>query len=80
MHLTCAAVPTCQHFGIQLKFPIAAAHRFCDLDYLGQWMDRRDLKKAWFEGNNILFVGQLLVYLRDVEALPRGASGFGSVV
>jgi Prenyltransferase and squalene oxidase repeat len=67
MHLTCAAVPTCQHFGIQLKFPIAAAHRFCDLDYLGQWTDRRDLKKAWFEGNNILFVGQLLVYLRDVE-------------
>jgi hypothetical protein len=67
MHLTCAAVPTCQHFGIQLKFPIAAAYRFCDLDYLGKWMDRRDLKKAWFEGNNILFVGQLLVYLRDVE-------------
>jgi len=70
MHLTCAAVPTCQHFGIQLKFPIAAAHRLCDLDYLGKWMDRRDLKNAWFEGNNILFVGQLLVYLRDVERYP----------
>jgi hypothetical protein len=70
MHLTCTAVPTCQHFGIQLKFPIPAAHRFCDLDYLDQWMDRRDLRKAWFEGNNILFVGQLLVYLRDVERCP----------
>jgi len=70
MHLTCAAVPTCQHFGAQLKFPIATAHLFCDLDYLGKWMDRRDLKKAWFEGNNILFVGQLLVYLRDVERYP----------
>ena len=22
MHLTCTAVPTCQHFGIPLKFPI----------------------------------------------------------
>jgi hypothetical protein len=67
MHLTCTAVPTCQHFDIPLKFPITAAHQFCDVDYLRQWMDRRDLKNAWFEGNNILFVGQLLVYLRDVE-------------
>ncbi len=66
-HLTCAAAPTCQHFGIPLSHPIKAAHRFCDLDYLRQWMDQRDLRNAWFEGNNILFVGQLLIYLRDVE-------------
>ena len=66
-HLTCAAVPTCQQFGIPLKHPIRAAHRFCDLEYLREWMDRRDLRNAWFEGNNILFVGQLLIYLRDVE-------------
>ena len=67
MHLTCTAVPTCQQFGTPLRFPIAAAHQFCNVAYLRQWMDRRDLKNAWFEGNNILFVGQLLVYLRDVE-------------
>lgn len=70
LHLTCAAVPTCQHFGIPLKYPIAAAHQLCDLDYLRDWMGRRDLKAAWFEGNNILFVGQLLIYLRDVERHP----------
>ena len=70
LHLTCAAVPTCQHFGIPLKYPIFAAHQFCDLDYLKNWMGRRDLRAAWFEGNNILFVGQFLIYLRDVERYP----------
>jgi hypothetical protein len=67
MHLTCTAVPTCQQFGTPLRFPIAAVHQFCNVAYLRQWMDRRDLKNAWFEGNNILFIGQLLVDLRDVE-------------
>jgi hypothetical protein len=40
------------------------------LNYLADWLDRRNLKSAWFEGNNILFVGQLLVYLRDEEGHP----------
>jgi len=69
-HLTCTALPTCQHFDIPVKYAVSAAHRFCDLNVLQNWMDRRDLKNAWVEGNNILFVGQLLVYLRDVERYP----------
>jgi hypothetical protein len=67
LHLTCAALPVCRHFGLTLTNQVRAAHAFCELDYLRNWLDRRDLKHAWFEGNNILFVGQLLVYLRDVE-------------
>ena len=77
LHLTCAAVPTLQHFGISLKYPIAAAHPYCDAEFLSQWLDRRDLKYAWFEGNNILFVGQLLVYLRDVERYPGAQAAMG---
>jgi hypothetical protein len=67
LHLTCTAVPTCQQFGMKLPFPIRSAHRFCDRTYLRMWLDNRCLEHAWYEGNNILFVGQLLVYLRDVE-------------
>ena len=69
-HSTCAALPVCQHFGIELPYPVHAAREFCKQDYLQQWLDARNLTHAWFEGNNILFVGQLLVYLRDVEATP----------
>jgi len=74
LHLTCAALPFCQQYGIELPYPIHEAHRFCDLAYLKRWMEARDWKQAWFEGNNILFVGQLLVYLRDVEKYPGAAA------
>jgi hypothetical protein len=67
LHLTCTALGTCQHFNISVPHPVYDAHRFCDQTYLSAWLDRRDLRNAWLEGNNLLFVGQLLVYLRDIE-------------
>ena len=67
LHLTCTALGACQHFGVPVRHPLRDARRFCDTDYLDNWLERRDLKDGWFEGNNILFVGQLLVWLRDVE-------------
>lgn len=70
LHLTCAVLPVMQEFGVALTHPLRFAHRFCDSSYLGEWLRRRDMKDAWFEGNNLLFVGQLLVYLRDVEGRP----------
>lgn len=69
-HSTCTAIPALQHFGIPVPFLLTAAYQFCDVEHLAAWMDRRDLSNAWFEGNNILFVGQMLVYLRDVEQHP----------
>jgi hypothetical protein len=73
LHLTCAALPFCQEYSIVLPYPIRAAHRFCDLNYLKHWTASRNWKNAWFEGNNILFVGQLLVYLRDKEKYSGAA-------
>lgn len=70
MHLTCAALPFCQDHSIILPRPIFAAHRYLDPNFMSQWMKQIDWKRAWFEGNNILFIGQLLVYLRDVEKYP----------
>ena len=78
MHLTCSALPFCQQFAIELKHPIRAAHKFCDQEFLKQWMESRDWHRAWFEGNNILFVGQLLVYLRDTEMHPGAATALNA--
>jgi hypothetical protein len=74
LHLTCSALPCLQQFSVRLTHPIREAHRFCEIAFLKRWMDTRDWKQAWFEGNNILFVGQLLVYLRDVEKYPGAES------
>src|SRR5437667_6364521 len=52
VHLTCAAVLTCQQFDIPLKHPIRAAHRFCDLEYLREWLVRHNRTNAWFEVND----------------------------
>lgn len=69
-HLTCTVLAACQHFHVPVRYSVVNAHRFCDRNYLAQWLSERDLKRAWLEGNNILFVGQLLVYLRDYERHP----------
>jgi len=70
LHLTCAVLPVCQQFGWALPGPLLFARRFLDRPWLRNWLDGRDLRSAWLEGNNILFAGQLLVYLRDVEREP----------
>ncbi len=73
LHLTCAALPAMQEFGMGPPQPLRFAHRFCDSSYLAEWLGRRDMTDAWLEGNNLLFVGQLLVHLRDIEGY-QGAS------
>lgn len=67
LHLTCATLPLARQFDLDLRHPLHAARDFCDPDRLRTWLEARDLRKAWFEGNNLLFIGQLLVHLREVE-------------
>ncbi|CDH43063.1 prenyltransferase/squalene oxidase repeat-containing protein [Candidatus Contendibacter odensensis] len=70
LHLNCAAIPAALQFDVPIRYPLKFAYRFRELDYLKSWLDQRDLRDAWLEGNNLLFVGQLLVYLRDLENDP----------
>lgn len=72
-HLTCTAIPALAQFGRKPKHPLAAARRYTDPGFLQQWLDERDMTNAWFEGNNLLFAGQLLLYLRDQENDPDAA-------
>ncbi len=67
MHLTAAVLPLLSTYGVRPHYSLSNARRFLNPHVLRQWLDSRNLSRAWFEGNNILFVGQFLVYLRDVE-------------
>lgn len=77
IHLACSAVlPVAQQIGICIK-PLYSVYEYCDPQWLTTWQSNIDWRYAWFEGNNILFVGQLLVYLRDVEKHPHAAQALG---
>jgi hypothetical protein len=71
LHLTCTVLPVLQEYGMQPKHHLRSAHRFCNQSFLDRWLNQRDLHDAWLEGNNFLFAGQLLVFLRDVEKHPK---------
>lgn len=67
LHQTCsAALPVLQLLKIRPK-PIYLANDYCNTEVLKAWQDNIEWKNAWIEGNNILFIGQLLIYLRDFE-------------
>lgn len=68
MHLAAHVLPTLALLGVQPKYPLTFSHTFLDTVYLLDWLNKRDWKDAWLEGNNLLFIGQFLVFLRDVEA------------
>jgi hypothetical protein len=74
LHLTCTVLPYLQDVGCRPKYPLSFARKFLDIKILNSWLDGRDFSDAWLEGNNLLFVGQVLLYLyevvRDLEAKP----------
>ncbi len=74
LHSTCQALATSLHFGIPVQHKLSFVYPFCEPSYLEKWLDNRDFSDAWFEGNNLLSIGQLLVYLRDFEKYPPAAS------
>lgn len=68
-HLAAHVLPALSLLGAQPKYPLQFAHRFTDLDFLRDWLEARDWRDAWLEGNNLIFVGQFLIHLRDVEGM-----------
>jgi hypothetical protein len=67
LHSTCTALPVLKQFGLEPRYPLSHASQYCHLPTLRRWLDDRDLSNPWFEGNNLLFIGQLLMALRDYE-------------
>jgi hypothetical protein len=71
MHLTAHALPALHLLGARPAYPLSFARRFLDRDTLRLWLDQRDWRHAWLEGNNLLFVGQFLTYMRDFEQIEE---------
>lgn len=71
LHLLCTVIPFLIDFRIKPKYDFSDAKKFLNKEYLIPWLKRRDWSDAWLEGNNLLFVGELLVYFRDIEKEPK---------
>jgi len=72
-HLTAHALPTLSLLGAGPMYELRFAHRFLDSNELVSWLERRNWKNAWLEGNNLLFIGQFLIHLRDIEKRKEAA-------
>lgn len=70
-HLTAHVLPALALLGHRPRYPLVFARDFLDTPYLAKWLDARDWRDAWLEGNNLVFVGQFLIHLRDLEGEPR---------
>lgn len=73
LHLSTTVLPVINLFQSKPYFQLKFAHKFLDKKFLNDWLERRDWHDAWLEGNNLLFVGQLLVYLKDKEHIEDAA-------
>ena len=68
-HLAAHVLPALSLLGAQPTHPLKFAYPFTNLDYLQSWLEARDWRDAWLEGNNLIFVGQFLIHLRDIEGI-----------
>jgi hypothetical protein len=71
LHLTCHALPALALLGARPAHPLRAARRLLDRGELLAWLERLDWRRAWREGNELLFAAQLLLHLREVEGRPE---------
>lgn len=67
MHLVAHILPTLHILGAAPKYPLRFAHPFLDPQHLRKWLDKIDWSQAWLKGNDLLFIGEFLLYLRDFE-------------
>jgi len=62
LHFACHVLPTLDILGVKPDFDLQFVERYADQNFLVAWLSKRDLTSAWLEGNNLLFVGQLLLW------------------
>lgn len=73
-HLAAHVLPALNLLNASPAYSLSFAHAYTDLHFLQQWLDARDWSEAWLEGNNLLFVGQFLIYLRDIEGVSSASA------
>jgi hypothetical protein len=73
LHLAIHVLPALDLLGARPRFRLRFAERFAEPAGLLSWLEQRDWRKAWLEGNNLIACGQLLVHLHQVEGDPAAA-------
>lgn len=73
-HTLVTVLPTLKLYGVLPKYKLIREHDFCDLKYLSNWLDNTNWRDPWLEGNNLLFTGQCLIYLRDTVHINSAGS------
>jgi len=69
-HLSVHVLPAVKLLGGEVRYPLTFAKKYANPVFLEKWLSERDWSNAWLEGNNLLFVGQLLTYLSEDEGDP----------
>jgi prenyltransferase beta subunit len=77
MHLAAHVLPALSLLDAAPRHTLAFAHRFLNPNELTSWLEARNWRRAWLEGNNLLFIGQFLLHLRDREHRPEAAKSLG---
>ncbi|MFT5294391.1 MAG: hypothetical protein ACI9YH_000397 [Colwellia sp.] len=60
LHLTCHLLPVMSILGVAPFHRIRYIDKYKDITELKKWLNQVDLSQSWIEGNNLLFMGQLL--------------------
>ncbi|WP_199453832.1 hypothetical protein [Marinobacter sp. bablab_jr008] len=78
LHLVAHILPALDLLDSSPKYKLDFARKFLNIETLRSWLSGRDWSKAWLEGNNLLFVGQLLVHMREtgIEAADEALEVF----
>lgn len=73
-HLAAHVLPALDLLGAKPLVPLIFAYPYMEQRFLAGWLAARDFSDAWLEGNNLLFIGQFLLHLRDVENHPAAGA------
>jgi len=70
-HLTCHVLPVLTLMKVKPRYPLAFVEKYLEQNALHDWLEKRNWNEAWLEGNNLLFMGQLLTYLAVEEGVAE---------
>ena len=65
-HTTNYAMGAVLSVGGKLGRPLRFVEPYCSLDYLKEWLSRRNMKDPWNEGNNIVNIASFYFVLREL--------------
>jgi hypothetical protein len=64
-HTTNYAMGAILSIGGKMARPLTFVEKYCSLDYLNEWLARRNMSDPWNEGNNIVNIASFYFVLRE---------------